>query len=133
MNLKSCVTKRSWPVSKYYLSICLEGLRKPTETLNWGNCYSSRDSNWTPLECNSKELLSEPTCSVGDILKFLWNLKCTFLMPLIGAYLYMVVQLFACVNDRSYHTVSRGYAGRSIYIERFIPSTTGLGFSNSKF
>jgi hypothetical protein len=93
---------------KVLSSICMKGLRKPTETLGQGSCYPSRDSNWTPLECKSEALLSEPTCSVGDILRSFWTLKCTFWMPLIGAYLYMVVQLFVCVNDRSYHTVNRG-------------------------
>jgi hypothetical protein len=79
---------------KVLSSICMKRLRKPTETLGQGSCYPIRDSNWTPLECKSEALLSELTCSVGDILKSFLALKCTFECHLLGP---TCIWLFSCL------------------------------------
>jgi hypothetical protein len=45
INGKECGRKRSWPVSRYYFGIRLQGERKTTEDLSQGSCYPGRDSN----------------------------------------------------------------------------------------
>jgi hypothetical protein len=49
-----------WPTSRYYLGICLEGLRKTMKTL-------SEDLYQVPLEYKSEVLLLQATCLVERI------------------------------------------------------------------
>jgi hypothetical protein len=63
--LERCGRKRSWPNLRYHPGICLEGLRKDTETLSQYSRSPGRDLNPRPPEYEAGVLTTRPQRSVA--------------------------------------------------------------------
>jgi hypothetical protein len=55
--------ENAWPLSKYYISIYLEGLRKTTKTFGEDGQYAGQASNWAPSKHKSEALSPDPNGS----------------------------------------------------------------------
>jgi hypothetical protein len=74
INRKGCDRKWSWPNLRYYLGICLQGLRKAMKRLYQESQSPSQDLNPRPSEYEAGVLIPRPL----SLVRFTWRILFTF-------------------------------------------------------
>jgi hypothetical protein len=108
MNWKGSGRKRSWPNLRHYLSICLEGLKKTTKTLNQGYL------NPVPPEYEARMLTTRPR-------RFSWSVKKRADDEEECVTYCVCLDFFSCIKSQVFQPIwSLWLTGRNVVLNKAI-------------